>query len=237
MEKIYDYDLLQEKLNTMIDHVPFKWQDFAESVIQWNYLAGNLSHNYGDEKYENQLRLIREEFKEALDEIESGNIEKLKSELIDLVVVSCYGMFLQGCETFTQNPFYSRSLSACAPLIMDFPHPREAFQWAVTTLEMLGDFEETACSVLQKNDSKIPLVSDFLEAAVGSNWALDEYDDNPQACPMEEAIRLQITKLENDSNGRYTGFHAKTIDFEGNQYIVFKDSNGKVMKNYCFYSF
>ena len=237
MEKIYDYDLLQEKLNTMVDHVPFKWQDFAESVIQWNYLAGNLSHNYGDEKYENQLRLIREEFKEALDEIASGNIEKLKSELIDLVVVSCYGMFLQGCETFTKNPFYGRSLSACAPLIMDFPHPREAFQWAVTTLELLGDFEQEAINVLQKNDSKIPLVGDFLEAAVGSEWALDEYDDNPQGCPLEEAIRLQIARLENDSNGRYTGFHAKTIDFEGNHYIVFKDSNGKIMKNYCFYSF
>lgn len=85
-------------------------------------------------------------------------------------------------------------------------------------------------------DSKIPLVGD-LEAAVGSEWALDEYDGNPQGCPLKKQFVCRLQDLEDDSNGRYTGFHAKIIDFEGNQYIVFKDSNGKIMKNYCFYSF
>ena len=228
-----NYKELEDNLKSMIIKEPFSWQKFVEQVIRWNYIAGNKSHDYGDEKYENQLRLVREEFKEVLEEIELKNISALKSELIDLVVVSSYAMFLQGCETFSMNPFYGRSISAVAPMILDFTDPREAYQFAVTTLNQLGDFEETAKEVLDKNDKKIPLVKDFVDEAVATFWQLDKYDFTPSLCPIEEAIKYQVLAIEAD--GRYAGVNATIIDFEDNQYIVFKDSKGKIMKNCCFF--
>ena len=229
-----NYKELEDNLKSMIVKEPFSWQKFVERVIRWNYLAGNKSHDRSDEKYDNQLRLVREEFKEVLEEIKNKDIGALKSELIDLVVVSSYAMFLQGCETFSMNPFYGRSISVVAPMILDFTDPREAYQFAVTTLNQLGNFEETAKEVLDKNDKKIPLVVDFLNEAVATFWQLDKYDPNPCSCQISKAIRYQILAIEAD--GRYTGVNATIIDFEDNQSIVFKDSNGKVMKNCCFYS-
>ena len=229
-----NYKELEDNLKSMIIKEPFSWQKFVEQVIRWNYLAGNKSHDYGDEKYENQLRLVREEFKEVLKEIELKDISALKSELIDLVVVSSYAMFLQGCETFSMNPFYGRSISTVAPMILDFTDPREAYQFAVTTLNQIGDYEFIAQDVLANNDTKIPLVKDFLNEIVVTSWELDEYDNSPEDCPLNQAIYQQIVSIEKD--GRYTGVNATIIDFEDNQYIVFKDSNGKVMKNCCFYS-
>ena len=229
-----NYKELEDNLKSMIIKEPFSWQKFVERVIRWNYLAGNKSHDRSDEKYENQLRLVREEFKEVLEEIKNKNISALKSELIDLVVVSSYAMFLQGCKTFSMNPFYGRSIYAVAPMILDFTDPREAYQFAVTTLNQLGDFEETAKEVLDKNDKKIPLVKDFVDEAVATFWQLDKYDPKPCSCPISQAIRYQTLAIEAD--GRYTGVNATIIDFEDNQYIVFKDSKGKVMKNCCFYS-
>ena len=229
-----NYKELEDNLKSMIIKEPFSWQKFVEQVIRWNYLAGNKSHDYGDEKYENQLRLVREEFKEALKEIELKNISALKSELIDLVVVSSYAMFLQGCKTFSMNPFYGRSINTAAPMILDFTDPREAYQFAVTTLNQLGDFEETANEVLDKNDTKIPLVKDFLNKAVITFWQLDNYEFTPSLCPIEEAIKYQVLAIEAD--GRYTGVNATIIDFEDNQYIVFKDSKGKILKPCTFYS-
>lgn len=228
-----NYKELEDNLKSMIIKEPFSWQKFVERVIRWNYLAGNKSHDRSDEKYDNQLRLVREEFKEVLEEIKNKDIGALKSELIDLVVVSSYAMFLQGCETFSMNPFYGRSISAVAPMILDFTDPREAYQFAVTTLNRLGDFEETAKEVLDKNDKKIPLVKDFVDVAVATFWQLDKYDPNPCSCPISQAIRYQILAIEAD--GRYTGVNATIIDLEGNQYIVFKDSNDKVMKPVTFY--
>ena len=223
-----NYKELEDNLKSMIIKEPFSWQKFVEQVVRWNYLAGNKSHDRSDEKYDNQLRLVREEFKEVLEEIKNKDIGALKSELIDLVVVSSYAMFLQGCETFSMNPFYGRSISAVAPMILDFTDPREAYQFAVTTLNQLGDFEETANEVLDKNDTKIPLVKDFLNKAVITFWQLDNYAFTPSLCPIDEAIKYQVLAIEAD--GRYTGVNATIIDFEDNQYIVFKDSNGKVLK-------
>lgn len=228
-----NYKELEDNLNSMITKEPFSWQKFVEQVIRWNYLAGNKSHDYGDEKYENQLRLVREEFKEVLEEIKNKDIGALKSELIDLVVVSSYAMFLQGCETFSMNPFYGRNISVVAPMILDFTDPREAYQFAVTTLNQLGNFEETAKEVLDKNDKKIPLVKDFVDEAIATFWQLDKYDPNPCLCSISKAIRYQILAIEAD--GRYTGVNATIIDLDGNQYIVFKDSNGKIMKPCTFY--
>lgn len=233
MKDIYNYKELEDNLKSMIIKEPFSWQKFVERVTRWNYLAGNKSHDRSDEKYDNQLRLVREEFKEVLEEIKNKNTDKLKSELIDLVVVSSYAMFLQGCETFSMNPFYGRSISAVATMILDFTDPREAYQFAVTTLNQLGDFEETAKEVLDKNDTKIPLVKDFLNEAVATFWQLDVYDNDPSLCPVIVAIEYQILAIEAD--GRYTGVNATIIDFEDNQYIVFKDSNDKVMKPCTFY--
>ena len=228
-----NYKELEDNLKSMIVKEPFSWQKFVEQVIRWNYLAGNKSHDYGDEKYENQLRLVREEFKEVLKEIELKNISALKSELIDLVVVSSYAMFLQGCKTFSMNPFYGRSISTVAPMILDFTDPREAYQFAVTTLNQIGDYEFIAQDVLANNDTKIPLVKDFVDEAVETFWQLDAYDLTPSLCPIEEAIKYQVLAIEAD--GRYTGVNATIIDLEGNQYIVFKDSNDKVMKPVTFY--
>ena len=228
-----NYKELEDNLKSMIVKEPFSWQKFVERVIRWNYLAGNKSHDRSDEKYDNQLRLVREEFKEVLEEIKNKDIGALKSELIDLVVVSSYAMFLQGCETFSMNPFYGRSISAVAPMIMDFTDPREAYQFAVTTLNQLGDFEGTAKEVLDKNDKKIPLVKDFVDEAVATFWQLDNYDFTPSLCPIDEAIKYQILAIEADE--RYTGVNATIIDFENNQYIVFKDSNDKVVKPCTFY--
>lgn len=230
----YNYKELEDNLKSMIIKQPFSWQKFVEQVIRWNYLAGNKYHDYRDEKYENQLRLVREEFKEVLEEIKNKDISALKSELIDLVVVSSYAMFLQGCETFSMNPFYGRSISTVAPMILDFTDPREAYQFAVTTLNQIGDYEFIAQDVLANNDKKIPPVKDFLNEAVETFWQLDVYDHNPSLCPIEEAIKYQVLAIEAD--GRYTGVNATIIDFEDNQYIVFKDSNGKVMKPCTFYS-
>ena len=223
-----NYKELEDNLKSMIVKEPFSWQKFVERVIRWNYLAGNKSHDRSDDKYDNQLRLVREEFKEVLEEIKNKDIDALKSELIDLVVVSSYAMFLQGCETFSMNPFYGRSISAMAPMILDFTDPREAYQFAVTTLNQLGDFEETAKEVLDKNDKKISLVKDFVDEAVATFWQLDVYDNAPSLCPVTAAIEYQILAIEAD--GRYEGVNATIIDFEDNQYIVFKDSNDKVMK-------
>ena len=228
-----NYKELEDNLKSMIIKEPFSWQKFVEQVVRWNYLAGNKSHDRSDEKYDNQLRLVREEFKEVLEEIKNKDIGALKSELIDLVVVSSYAMFLQGCETFSMNPFYGRSVSAVAPMILDFTDPREAYQFAVTTLNQLGDFEETAKEVLDKNDKKIPLVKDFVDVAVATFWQLDKYDPNPCSCPICQAIRYQTLAIEAD--GRYTGVNATIIDFENSQYIVFKDSNDKVLKPCTFY--
>ena len=222
------YKELEDNLKSIIIKEPFSWQKFVERVIRWNYLAGNKSHDYGDEKYENQLRLVREEFKEVLKEIELKDISALKSELIDLVVVSSYAMFLQGCKTFSMNPFYGRSISSVAPMIMDFTDPREAYQFAVTTLNQIGDYEFIAQDVLANNDTKIPLVKDFVEEAVETFWQLDVYDNAPSLCPVTAAIEYQILAIEAD--GRYEGVNATIIDFEDNQYIVFKDSNDKVLK-------
>ena len=229
-----NYKELEDNLKSMIIKEPFSWQKFVEQVIRWNYLAGNKSHDYGDEKYENQLRLIREEFKEVLKEIELKNISALKSELIDLVVVSSYAMFLQGCKTFSMNPFYGRSISTVAPMILDFTDPREAYQFAVTTLNQIGDYEFIAQDVLANNDTKIPLVKDFVEEAVETFWQLDEYDHNPCLCSVSKAIKYQVLAIESD--GRYTGVNATIIDFDDNQYIVFKDSKGKILKPCTFYS-
>lgn len=228
-----NYKELEENLKSLIIKEPFSWQKFVEQVIRWNYLAGNKSHDHGDEKYENQLRLVREEFKEVLKEIELKDISALKSELIDLVVVSSYAMFLQGCETFSMNPFYGRSISTVAPMVLYQTHPREAYQFAIATLNQLGDFEFIAQDVLANNDKKIPLVKDFVDEAVATFWQLDKYDPNPCSCPISKAIRYQILAIEAD--GRYTGVNATIIDFEDNQYIVFKDSNDKVMKPVTFY--
>ena len=223
-----NYKELEDNLKSMIVKEPFSWQKFVERVIRWNYLAGNKSHDRSDEKYDNQLRLVREEFKEVLEEIKNKDIGALKSELIDLVVVSSYAMFLQGCETFSMNPFYGRSISAMAPMILDFTDPREAYQFAVTTLNQIGDYEFIAQDVLANNDTKIPLVKDFVDEAVETFWQLDVYDNASSLCPVTAAIEYQILAIEAD--GRYTGVNATIIDFEDNQYIVFKDSNGKVLK-------
>lgn len=224
----YNYKELEDNLKSMIIKEPFSWQKFVEQVIRWNYLAGNKFHDYGDEKYENQLRLVREEFKEVLEEIKNKNIGALKSELIDLVVVSSYAMFLQGCETFSMNPFYGRSIGTVATMILDFTDPREAYQFAVTTLNQIGDYEFIAQDVLANNDTKIPLVKDFVDEAVATFWQLDEYNHNPCLCSVSKAIKYQILAIESD--GRYTGVNATIIDFEDNQYIVFKDSKGKILK-------
>ena len=83
------------------------------------------------------------------------------------------------------------------------------------------------------NDKKIPLVKDFVDEAVATFWQLDKYDPKPCSCPISQAIRYQILAIEAD--GRYTGVNATIIDLEDNQYIVFKDSNDKVMKPCTFY--
>jgi len=89
------------------------------------------------------------------------------------------------------------------------------------TLMTILDFNyrKALDEVLSSNESKIPTEEDFL-------W---QY--HSEAVSLEEAISLEEKRIEEKSLGRYTGVKGSKI----NGRVVFKDSNGKIMKPCTFF--
>lgn len=239
-----EYQELNDKLTNMVKQTDkqYDWKAFVKSVIDWNYVAGDSAHDYSIEKVKAQRGFIVEEFNEVCDALAENNLRETIKELVDLVVVSSYAMFLDGKNPdyhwFDINPFFRKTLQQMFYENISYGTsmvPDNVYQWAVLQLEQLGNFEEIADGILEANWTKIPTVEDFILTMVRSSWTLDRYDSDPYSCPLEVAANEQIKFIE--SEGRYVGVTYKLVDYTGKQRIVFKDSTGKVVKPVTFKKF
>lgn len=233
-----NYQEIENKLKQMHSTGDrYDWEAFAQSVIDWNYQANSQAHDFSDEKYDKQCNFIREEFQEVVEAIESGDKRETIKELVDLVVVSSYAMFLRGCFglDFKPNPFFHKQMERVYFENIVYPYPTNVYNWAIQQLISIGSFEEIADGILEANWSKLPEKSEWIETCVNYYAFLDEFDGNPQLCPTQDALLCEVEDLEAD--GRYTGVHMEEFEYKGKMHIVLKDSNNKILKPITFKEF
>jgi len=232
------YTQLDEKLTQMFSRPDqYSWEAFSQSVIDWNYQANSQEHDFSEEKYNKQCGFIREEFKEVTDAIEAGNERETIKELVDLVVVSSYAMFLRGHMDydFKPNPFFKKDMSRLYFENIVYSYPINVYNWAISKLMKIGGFEKIADGILEANWSKLPEKEEWIKACVNAYAFLDEFDGNPQLCPTQDALLCEAEDLEAD--GRYTGVHMEEFEYKGKTHIVLKDSNNKILKPITFKEF
>jgi hypothetical protein len=245
-----DFDIyeLQQKLNNMKNQ-GYDWAWFAREVIKWNYVAGGGKHDFSNEKKDLQHSFVLEEFKEVCEAIEKQDKDEVISEFCDLVVVASYSDFLECLNeninkyiddafTFSVRKFnkYEFALYNIQEAVR-FKDYVQVCHLAAEAIENIGNFEHIANGILEANWSKLPTVDEFKTKCVLTNWKFDEYDKNPRAIPLNLCVDYQIKKLEELFEGRYNGFYHQVVEVDGVERIVFKDSNGKIMKPITFKKF
>lgn len=219
---------------------PFEWVNFSKSVIEWNKFFRGGNHDYSDQVFHKQQELVFEEYNEVKAAIASGLRSEIVKELIDLVVVSSYNMFLCGWiedHDYKPNPFYNRTIEAMDCFVYGYEHNEcslpstEFYQFAISELNKIGDFEAYANGILAANWTKIPTIEDFIATTVRKSWTLDMFDSDPLSCPLDAAIKEQIVALEADK--RYNSVKASVIQ----DHIIFRDGTGKLLKPCTFVEF
>lgn len=187
------------------------YKQYAEEVARWNMIANGGSLNRSYEALMIQERLIEEEFNELVSEYGKEKIDFLK-ELCDLFVVSSYMMYIKDEVddiTFINDTKYgSPSISGALGMLSDLILMKDWYgvvKCCVGLLTTIDADTKKALSLVNQNNFSKFLRYDELDVHIYDNVAHD---------------------IEANANGRYTNIIWSKV---GN-YVIFKDSTGKIMK-------
>jgi len=206
------------KLESSFTNLKYDWIGFVNKVTLFNQIAQNGKEDFSDKKYQFQLGLIQEEHNEVVEAILVDDLQETIKELVDLAVVSSYAVRInyKGDEPVDWFiPDFDQTLDLKLSTL-DPEHAYCCYQFAVTSLEKIGNFEFIADGILEANMSKFPKLELF---------------------SSKEEIDHECKRIESDSNGRYTNVVANIVESNNEKFVVFKDSNGKVMKSTFFKPF
>lgn len=240
MGEQFNIEDLEKTLKSFYGSKPYNWEEFSQSVINWNKAKLNGVHNYSDEAYDLQQKLAHDEYMEVLEAIASGDKIEIIKELVDVVVTASYGMFLAGVTVFKPNPFFNKSLGVIESFSQNYQDGFNLgmnvfYQWAISELEKIGNYGPIADGILEANWTKMPPVDEFIEAMVATSPRLSCFDSDPFSCPLETAIKEQILAIE--SEGRYNGVTGQVVTVNAIDRVVFKDGTGKLLKPCTFVEF
>ncbi len=190
----------------------YPFEKWANRVIEWNAVA--RLHDYSDSNKDKQWALVDEEFKELKQAYKDQDPVEFIDAVCDLFVVTSYWCFLdsqgvidiEGIEgLFNSTHTLEQELGMMES--SDIPHKRgcSLLSGVMHLCYLCGaDMEGAMNEVLSSNDSKYP------------------YRGHMEV----EALEQECKNIEERSKGRYT-----EVDFEINSSrVIFKDSNGKIMK-------
>lgn len=181
-------------------------------VIHWNSVAGKLDD---EQAIENQPALIEEEYRELK---EATNLVEMVDALADLFVVSAQ-------EYYNEFGDYNRdfrpdivTIAAGVDLIgtaIDIEEHWRVYPLIESILRMCKfDVEGVLEEVGRSNFSKFARVSDF---------------NNDEVYMYKECERIE-------SEGRYKDVFFEIVEHGGEEFVVFKDGNMKVVKPFTFVS-
>lgn len=209
----------------------------AKEVIKWNRIIGGDNYLFDNKKtLKLQERLVIEEAKEMMEEIRLNNKKGYVKELVDLFVVSSYGTFLQGYDGYTttaENFVHKVSSPKGIPSLLEIEDKilnnnttsSIYYQWAVNALNVVNaNIVDIFYEVMRSNFSKIPLQEVFLKEAK------KKHGKKADCASIEQLIYLEQERMELEFRGRYSGITGKQVTYKEENYIVFTDSNGKVLK-------
>ena len=204
------------KLESSFTNLKYDWIGFVNKVTLFNQIAQNGKEDFSEEKYQFQLGLIQEEYNEVVEAILADDLQETIKELVDLAVVSSYAVRID-YDGFTRGWWFTPNLESERGLSDFSKHsPLAVYQFAVTSLEKIGNFEFIADGILEANMSKFPRLELFAS---------------------QEEIDQECQRIESDSNGRYANVVANIVENNNEKFVVFKDSNGKIMKSKFFKPF
>lgn len=191
------------------------YREFADKVVEFNFIADNGILNRSPEKITLQKKLIQEEYEEVVEAYEKRDKVEFLKELCDLFVVTSYMLRITKPEEYEREdtfildnrfgapPFYSAfNLISDMIYIEDW---RSVIKAVIGILRCVDAKEREALYLVNDNNfSKFCWYQDSQE---------DVYDHMAQA-------------ISTSSNGRYTNVSWYKV----NNWVIFKDEDGKIMK-------
>lgn len=224
----------------------------SDRVRKFN-LAAQGGFLFTDEIIKKQRDLVEEELMTELlvDGIQSENRTLVIDALCDIFVVSTYWDFItelkyiseihscngaysvddiiKDAKESAKSPFIDLSTkytlselvsSMVEGYIADTPSEVVSNCASIMTRADF-DYQKALREVLDSNDSKIPTLEEFISKhlVVGNKGSLDYL------------INIEEKDIEKRNNGRYNGVVGRVV----NGRVVFKDSNGKIMKPLTFF--
>lgn len=180
------------------------------NVVHWNEVAGKI----GDEQaIENQPALIEEEYREL---VEATSLVEMVDALADLFVTSAmefYSKFGDYNREFHPDIVTIASGVDLIGTAIDMEEHWRVYPLIESILRMCKfDVDGVLEEVSRSNFSKFARVSDF---------------NNDEVYMYKECERIE-------SLGRYKGVFFEIVEHEGEELVVFKDENMKVVKPFTF---
>jgi len=201
------------------------------TVVDWNAIAGDGTHDLSDKKFETQVGFVVEEYKELLDAFKSNNDVEVYDALGDLFVVLSYLYYLDSTRSglvIDTDDFIS--VASVKPFaffdwMMLSPEEVRSLLLDPVELEMGIIYEEltklmTTIVALYKGEE---VVNEVLRSNMTKYLVYDIDDTN-----IADTCLYECSAIE--ARGRYTNITSKLCTVNGTTYVVFVDGNGKIMK-------
>ena len=192
-----------------VEHNP-DFQKHFEAVVAWNAVSGKLE----DEKaIENQPALIEEEYREL---VEATTYAEMIDACVDIFVTAAmefYNKFGEYNNEFRPDIVTIASGVDLIGTAIDMEEHWRVYPLIESILRMCKfDVDGALEEVNKSNWSKFANVKDF---------------DNDEVYMYKECERIE-------SLGRYKDVYFEVVEHEGEQLVVFKDGNEKILKPFSF---
>lgn len=210
---------------------PASLVSYANDVIQWNDVKVKATNKYTT--LVEQISFVEEEFDELLLALKEKDRVETVDAIIDLFVVSSYYYYLRydGITTKESKEVFNRLLhnKNCQPSLVcleDYITTRNAENLLsqVVALCYSVDYamDYNICQVLSSNWSKYPTIEELTDACEDYK----KLESTPFLLREKE-----VSRIEKDSKGRYTGVSSILVDDHN---LVFLDRKNKIMKPLTF---
>lgn len=208
-----EFDFIRDTNNHMDTFLDFGEVDLTEElkdVVKFNMIASSGVMDTSESKFKLQRNLVNEEVDETITAFIDNNLVEIADGLCDVFVTSGFEEVMKGRVV---EDIYGYKMS------------KGSFLVSATMLYEDNVFDVACSMVASMKNGK-----EMLQEVNRSNLSkFERY--HPE---MEQDFDKECKDIEQRNNGRYTGVTWSTTDYEGVKYVVYKDSNGKIMKPCCF---
>lgn len=191
------------------------YKQYADSVVTFNTVIDTVSFKEKKDKVALQQKLIEEEYDELIEAYALKDKGDFLKELCDLFVVSSYMLYLINTD------WYKDEAAFCADNGFGSPpfHTPLSFLGDMIIVKDWRTVVKIVVGLLTSLDADVRKALQLVNQNNIDKFMLYEEDE-------DEVYNHMANAIEQSSDGRYTNVGWVL----SNDYVVFTDSNGKVMK-------